>query len=422
MKITDIECFYLKIPKVSTNIIGGRNKYEGYPYRDKSMEEIKSMVGTSAHFGYSLSCLVKVHTDEGIIGIGEAGGGRPYVVDKIKENIIGTDVFDITHICNRQMEGLGSSPKNPLKHKGLPRTKEMSAIEFALWDCIGKKLKQPVYKLMGGKVREKVAISLFLGERPIDECIKDIDKAIKQGINTVKLKVGLNDRRDIDLFREVRRQFGYELIVRIDPNGAWTVPEGVRVLKQMGKFNPQYVEGALRRIEAYGFRRLREMTGIPVCICEQFNGYYEMNTEEALLRIVELMRMKACDVLSIDPSRVGGLLGFAKACALCEGAGISVVTHRALTGPSHAAWLTGCIVNYATEYAQDIVPVGQPSGPLYDSVYETLPIENGYMKPWDLPGWGMTINEDIINKYGISYKDCVTPFDFNDKPSGMRNK
>lgn len=407
MKITDIECTHVAIPKVSTNIIGGRDAYEGIPYRDENMDEMAGFVDSVPHFGHSLSCIVKVFTDEGIVGIGEAGAAKRCEIERIRQNIIGRDVYDITHLSNRVMEGVGSSLRNTPPNPVLPRTKEMSAIEFALWDCIGKKAKMPVYQLIGGKVRQKVAITLFLGERPIEQCIKDIDKALKQGIRTVKLKVGCNDRRDIDLFREVRRQFGYDLIIRIDPNAAWTLPEAVRVLKQMEQFNPQYVEGALRRIEGYGFRRLRELTGIPVCVCEQFNGYFEMNTEEALLRVVELIRMKACDVLSVDPSRTGGLLGFNKICAVCEGAGIQVVTHRALTSISQATWLTGCLCNYATEYAQDIVPVGQPSGPLYDSVFETLPIVNGYMKPWDEPGWGLTIREDVLEKYECVDKSAI---------------
>jgi L-alanine-DL-glutamate epimerase-like enolase superfamily enzyme len=400
MKITDVTCTHVAIPKVSTNIIGGSDEYDGIPYRRESMEELDRMVSEVPHWGNSLSCIVKVFTDEGIVGIGEGGQGKRCEMERIKQNIIGMDVYDIAYISNRRIHGRGSSLRNLGKNPNLPRTKEMSAVEFALWDCIGKKAGQPVYKLLGGKVREKVPITLFLGERPIDDCIRDIDKAIKQGIRTVKLKVGCNDKRDIELFHEVRKQFGYDLIIRIDPNSAWTLPEAIRMVKRMEKYNPQYIEGALRKNEgAYGFRRLRQVTGVPVCICEQFEGNFEKSMEDALIRVVELAQLRACDVLSVDPTRTGGLLGFRNICALCEGYGIQVVTHRALTSISQSTWLTGCITNNAAEYAQDIVPIGQPSGPLYDSVFETLKIEDGYMKPWDAPGWGLTINEEILKKY-----------------------
>ena len=129
-----------------------------------------------------------------------------------------------------------------------------------------------------------------------------------------------------------------------------------------------------------------------------------MTSQEALTQVCDLIRMKAFDVLSVDPSRTGGLLGFQKLCAVCEGAGLQVVTHRASTSVSQATWLTGICISPASDLAQDIVPVGQPSGPLYDAANETLFMENGYMKPWDAPGWGLTLNEEVISKYTCAMK------------------
>ena len=400
MRIVDIECTHVIIPKTSSNIIGGRDEYEGIPYRDEDVHEIQSFVDKVPHFGNALSCIVKVYTDDGIVGIAEGHAGRNCEMERIRENILGSDVYDISRIANVLMFGRGNSLRARPKNALLPGTKEMAAVDGALWDCIAKKAGVPVYKLMGGKVRESVPITLFLGDRPIDECIEAVGKAVAEGIGTIKLKTGCNDKRDVDLLREIRNEFGYDLILRIDSNAAWDVVEGIRVLKRMAPYNLQYAEGMLRQCESgRSFRRLREATGVPMCICEQFAGYGEISAEEALIRTVELIRMNACDVLSLDPSRSGGLLGFNQICALCEGAGIQVVTHRANTSLSGALWLTCCMSNYATSLAQDIVPVGQPSAPKYDTVFETLKPENGYMKPWDSPGWGMTLNEDILKKY-----------------------
>ena len=405
MKITDIQCIHVQIPKVSTNIIGGSVSYEGNPYRDEEPEHMNQFVGSVPHFGHSCSGIVKVYTDEGIVGIGEAATETTRCeIDRIRDNLIGCDVYDIIYNSNYTMQGRGNTLRVFTKHIRLPRTKEQSAVEFALWDIIGKKAGLPVYKLLGGKVREKAPVTLFLGERPIDDCIADIDKAMKNGIMTVKIKVGCNDKRDVDLIREIRRQFGYDLAIRIDPNAAWTVPESIRILKRMEPFHLQYAEGFLKANEKYSFRKVREATGVPVCICEQFNGYNEMTSQEALTQVCDLIRMKAFDVLSVDPSRTGGLLGFQKLCAVCEGAGLQVVTHRASTSVSQATWLTGICISPASDLAQDIVPVGQPSGPLYDAANETLFMENGYMRPWDAPGWGLTLNEEVISKYTCAMK------------------
>jgi L-alanine-DL-glutamate epimerase-like enolase superfamily enzyme len=400
MKITKIECTHIAIPKTSSNVIGGRDEYEGIPYRDEDNAEINSFVNKVPHFGNALSCIVKVHTDEGFVGIAETHANKRCEIKRISENILGSDVYDVSRIADVLMFGRGNSLRARPKNDIFPGTKEMAAIEAALWDCIAKKAGVPVYKLMGGKVREKVPITLFLGDRPINECIEDIGRAVKEGIHTIKLKTGCNDKRDVDLLREIRNEFGYDLILRIDSNAAWDVVEGIRILKRMEPYNLQYVEGMFRRCESgYSFRRLREATGIPVCICEQFAGFNDISSEEALIHTVDLIRMNACDVLSLDPTRTGGLLGFNKVCALCEGAGIQVVMHRANTSLSGALWLTCCISNYATSFAQDIVPVGQPSAPMYDSVFETLEPDNGFMKPWDSPGWGMTLNAEVLKKY-----------------------
>ena len=401
MKIIDVKGYELVLPKISTTIIGGRDEYEGIPYRDEPLEEMESFIDKVPHFGKIRSHVVEIYTDDGIIGIGEAENGLRDDFYKIRENLIGMDVYDVQYIMNRRIHGYADTMRNKAPHKNLLFTKDCAAVEFALWDAMGKKAGLPVYKLLGGKVREKNAITLFVGQKSIDHQIEDIDKAIKEGIKTIKIKVGSNDAHDMDLLKEVRRQFGWDLIVRVDPNRAWTVTDGARILKRMADYSIQYVEGALRRIESYGFKRLRELTGIPICICEQFNGPYVMSTEQALVRVQDLIRMEAFDVLSVDPSRTGGLLGFAKICAACEGVGAHVVTHRARCGVSQSVWLNAVITSQAADYAHDIVPIGQPSGAADDIITEPLTHTNGYMVPPDKPGLGVELDMDKVRKYCV---------------------
>ena len=97
MKITDIQCIHVQIPKVSTNIIGGSVSYEGNPYRDEEPEHMNQFVGSVPHFGHSCSGIVKVYTDEGIVGIGEAATETTRCeIDRIRDNLIGCDVYDNT--------------------------------------------------------------------------------------------------------------------------------------------------------------------------------------------------------------------------------------------------------------------------------------------------------------------------------------
>ena len=409
MKITGVKGYHLALPKHSTTIIGGVNDYTGHLYRDIEDEQVKGWSGESVHFERVMTYLVKICTDEGIVGYGEVESlyGPRGAIKLAGENLIGADPMEIQHNMREIMLGRSNTLRSGGKHPRLNLAKEHMGLEFAMWDIAGKKCNLPVYNLMGGRVREKQAITLFVGQKPIDKCMQDIDRAVKEGIRTIKLKAGANDRRDVELLRQIRQQFGWELILRVDPNSAWgDVTDAVRILKQMEPYNLQYIEGCLNRTDAESYRRLREMTGVPVCICAQFNGETEMSVKAALTRLAELVRLYAVDVLSVDPSRTGGLLGFSQIAAFCEGTGVEIVCHRARGGLSQAIWLTALSTGYSCGYAQDIVPCGQPSSVAEDIITKSLIHENGFMRPPEGPGFGVDINWDVVNKYCLGTEEA----------------
>jgi L-alanine-DL-glutamate epimerase-like enolase superfamily enzyme len=402
MKIVDIKGYWLELPKVGTTVNGGNYGDDGNPYRNESQEQLDSWVGKWSHAGKIMTSLIRVYTDEEIIGESESACtyGFRGNLEGIKKNIIGMDVFDIQDIANRRGPGLGRVWRNDNPYPEVPEREFIHMIEEACYDIIGKKMGVPVYKLFGGKVRKRQAITLFMGEKPIDDAIAEIGKAVSDGIKTIKLKVGSNDKRELDLLREIRRQFGWEeVILRVDANEAYDLADGIRILHRMAEYNLQYAEGCFRMFESYGFKRLREATGVPVCICEQFNGYHTFTAEMALMRTIDLIRMDCVDVLSVDPARTGGLLGFSKVAATCEGAGVGVVLHRPRCSLSQSIWLTAISSTYAGYYAHDIVPHGQPSGSADEFAKLPLKHKNGFMTVPDAPGFGIELDEEKIKKY-----------------------
>ncbi len=114
---------------------------------------------------------------------------------------------------------------------------------------------------------------------------------------------------------------------------------------------------------------------------------------------MDLIKKDAIDFISTDPLRTGGMLGFKKLCAICEAAGIPVVTHWTRAGVSQAAWLHCCISNYATMYASDILCSNLKPGPIDDIITEPLRHENGYLKALDGPGLGVILDEEKLAKY-----------------------
>ena len=412
MKITGIKGYHLALPKNSTTVIGGVDDYTGHLYRDATDEQVKGWVDESVHYGNVMTYLVEVHTDEGIVGYGEVESlyGARGSLEMAGENLLGADPFEIQHAFNSIMLGRGNTLRAGGKHPRMQLSKELLGVEFALWDIVGKKTGVPVYKLLGGKVREKQAITLFMGQKPIDDCLHDIEAAVNEGIRTIKIKAGANDRRDVNLLRAIRDTFGWELLLRVDPNGAWgDVTDAVRILKQMEPYNLQYIEDGIRRTDANSFRRLREMTGVPVCICGEFNGPVEMTAHAALSKLADLVQADAVDVVSVDPSRTGGLLGFTQVAAFCEGAGIELVTHRGRGGLMQSIWLNGLIACYSAGYAQDVVPFGQPSSIAADIITQPLMHENGFMRVPEGLGFGVELNWENIRLYcrGIEQAGCI---------------
>ena len=402
MKITDIKAYALKTPKVGTTVTGGNDGYDGNPYRNETNEQTESWVHKWPHPGNIMTSLLRLYTDEGIIGEAEceATYGIRGNLEGIKKNLIGMDVYDINDIANRRGPGISRVWRNEYPEPEVKERFFIHMIEEACYDAIGKKLGLPVYKLFGGKVRERQAITLFIGEKPIDQTIQEIGQAISEGIRTIKLKVGANDKNELEILREIRRQFGWEdVILRIDANQAYDLADGIRILKRMSEYNLQYSEGCLRMFESHGFKRLRDLTGVPVCICEQFNGYHSFTPEMATQRLIDLIRADCIDVLSTDPNRTGGLNGFFKVSAICEGAGVALVLHRPRCSLSQSIWLTAASTSFAAYYAHDLVPYGQPSGPADDFAKLPLIHKDGFMSVPEGPGFGVELDDDKIKKY-----------------------
>ena len=274
MKITGIKCYQIALPMFSTSVVGGVDNYTGSLCRNIKDEEVAEWEKRYQEFNSVLSCIVEMHTDAGIVGYGEAEcpNGLSEAFRFACENLIGADPLDIQHNMREIMLGRSNNARVDQIHKRLPLMKEDLALEFAMWDIAGKNAHLPVYDLLGGRVREKQAISIVVGQKPISECVAEVGQALKAGIRTIKVKVGANDKHDIELIKQLREKYGYEYILRVDADGAWgNVTEAVRVLRELYNYNIQYAEGCLNKSDAESYRRIREMAGIPICMPVEFN-------------------------------------------------------------------------------------------------------------------------------------------------------
>jgi glucarate dehydratase len=340
--------------------------------------------------------IVEVHTDEGIVGLSATATIPEYfshLLAGTKKRWIGEDPFCIENIIGDTYY----------------RFSEVgwvaSVIEIACWDIIGKKLHQPVYNLLGGKIRDKAQVTRFLGVRPPEQAAKDAAEAMKKwGIQSFKLKIGNTPSTDIQVVKAVREAVGDEAYIRCDANGCYSTPTAINQARKLLEFSPQFFEDPTNTIE--GIKRVREAVGIPVCMCgaafsvaPTFSGNHSI-----LMRII---KEDATDFVHIDPFRTHGLLGWKKMDGMCAAAGIQMVNHWVYSGVSVAAALQGIAISRTCDYAHDLIVPAVPPGPEEDILTKPFTIENGAVKIPDGPGLGIELDEKKMAKAEERYRDRI---------------
>jgi len=267
--------------------------------------------------------LVWVHTDEGIVGVGEGsfvpGGGvseetpestKPMIDYHLAPDIIGEDPFDIERIHSKMDARV---PRNLIAKSG---------IDLALWDIVGKSLSLPAYKLLGGMYAEKIRATYTLSIDTPEKMAEQADFRKSQGYLTLVVKIGREPDTDLERLRLVREAVGPHLKIRLDANEAYTPDQAIRIIRKMEKFDPEFVEEPVKRWDIEGMARVARAVDVPI-------SSDESNTSvESVLRII---RSQAADIINIKISKNGGLFRSKKIAALAESAGIPCLVGGANT-------------------------------------------------------------------------------------------
>ena len=172
-----------------------------------------------------------------------------------------------------------------------------AAIDMALYDVVGKVLDTPVYNLLGGLYRDKIPIAHSIGIMPVQQGVDEALKVVDEGMKTIKLKIGLDPVRDVDMVRSVRQAVGPSIAITVDANEGYTTPsEAIRVLKQIDDYDVLFCEQPVVGIDAMA--RVAQAVSIPLMADES------AWTPEDVLRILE---KKAAELISLYPTKPGGL-------------------------------------------------------------------------------------------------------------------
>ena len=284
-------------------------KVESIPVRVPLKGEWR--ISSGARF-YSDYVIIKVHTDENIIGLGEASpvprwaeetqGSIVYAIEKILgPSIIGMDPFQFERV-NEKM--------NSLMQRNLFAK---AAIDMALYDIAGKSLHVPVYKLIGGLYRKRIPLAFVTGIKTFQDAKKDIEKALQDGFKTFKIKVGNDISEDLDLVRQVRKCIGDNLEITVDANAGWETKEAIEAINRLDEYHLGAVEQPVQRWNIDGIREVRNSVRPAIMADESL-----FNLHDALM----LIKHEAADIFNTGISKGGGMANNQKVVAVAEAAGI----------------------------------------------------------------------------------------------------
>lgn len=362
-----------------------------------------------AHSEVAARTIVRLTTADGQVGISETYGDET--------------VINALERATSLVEGMNPYARRPLELR-LQDPMAYGALNTALLDLIGKAVGEPVYNLLGGKVREEVEYSGYLfykyadsdpdsatvapqevnsAETMVEEAREFVDE---HGFSTLKLKGGvLEPDEEIRTLELLAEEFGRDTPLRIDPNGTWSVGTASRIARQLERsdLRIQFLEDPVQTMNAHA--RLKENTSIPVA-----TNMYVVERDQ----IAPAVRMDAVDIILSDHHYWSGLEGNVRLNDVAETFDLGVGMHsNSHLGVSMAAMTHVAAAMSNVNYACDSHYPWMADDVIRDGPIE---FEDGAIPVSDDPGLGVDLDEDTLEEMHEHYKE-TDPLAYSDVSS-----
>jgi L-alanine-DL-glutamate epimerase-like enolase superfamily enzyme len=325
--------------------------------------------------------LVKVCTDEGITGYGEAWRLTPraictFIEEALKPLLIGQNPMHVERLWDLMyFTTFRYGRKGATLHC-------ISGVELALWDIIGKARNLPVYEMIGGLCRDKIQAyaSLPRYKQP-EEVVTIALRCVEEGYTAIKLH-----QHDVESVKAVRRAVGPDITLMLDVNGRWKIREAVENSKVLAENGYLWLEEPISPMDDYdGLAYVRDKSEVLIAAGENEYTHYGFK---------ELITKGAVDLVQPDATKTGGILACRKVFALAEAWNLRVATHSYYFGPGVAATVHLSLSNMRSEFVEiNTMPLSE------SFIQPPLRPENGYITVPAKPGLGIEIDEDVVKRH-----------------------
>ncbi len=342
--------------------------------------------------GLARQILVRMTTDEGLVGWGEcfAYGATPAVCavvdDALAPIVVGQDPAQIEALVDRMQRTLMIWGRRGLAMMAV------SGVELALWDLAGKARGVPVYQLLGGlcQPRTRAYASLLRFDTPT-HVAQAVAAALVLGYTAVKLH-----QIDEASVAAARDAAGPATDIMLDTNCPWTVEEAIRIGRRLERYDLRWLEEPVWPPEDYaGLARVRAAVRIPIACGEN---------EATAVAFRQILDAGAADIVQPSITKVGGLGETKKIIALAAAANVTFVPHCFYFGPGLAATLHAVASTPGVPYVE--MPPGHLVAPL---LAEPIRCEGGAVTVPDGPGLGADPDPDVLTRYPFG-RDAARPF------------
>jgi galactonate dehydratase len=342
---------------------------------------------------------VRVITDEGLEGVGEVrmlnhtDALSGYLKEAVPNHVLGHNPMNIEDLVHRMY-------RNDYARADEIVMSGIATIEIACWDIVGQALGQPVYKLLGGAVREKIkayANGWYTVERTPQEFHAAATKAIGKGYRALKLdpfgsgfyELDRTEKmRSIALVEAVRDAIGPDVEIMVEMHGRFNPATAIELAHELEAFKPSWIEEPVPPENLAALKKASEKISLPVATGERLHTRYDYR---------QLFELQAADIIQPDITHFGGLLETKKLAAWAEAYYLLVAPHNVGGPVSTAAALHFAastpnfkILEHFNDFAEDWVKQAAPGNP---------EVQDGYFALPQGPGLGVKLDEEVIREH-----------------------